>query len=108
MEPGHQRRVGPRANLQVDVGARRDLATSRIDDDELQSAAPCFGERSRAVVDREARDVAALHRNQRIRTDEHPHVGVLEPLHPPGPGSESSVRDDLRGLIDRDRRELLV
>ncbi len=75
-----QRDVGAGDELEVKVGVGGDLGATRIDDDELQAALPRLLEPAQPVVHREAGEIAALHRHQRIRSREEPHVGVFEPL----------------------------
>ena len=103
-----QRGVGPRNQLQVEVGVRGHLAPARVDDDQPQTTRPRFLEPSHRVVHREAGEVTALERDERVRPREQPHVAVLEPLTPAAPLPEPRLRDPFRGLVDRHRRIAVV
>ena len=103
-----QRDVGAGDELEVKVGMGGDLRSPRIDDDQLQTSLPCLLEPAQAVVHRETGEVATLHRHQRVRSHEEPHVGVFEPLAAGCPGSEARGGDPFRRLVDRHRGEALV
>ena len=103
-QPAVEHRIRPGDQLEVEVRARRRLGPPRVDHDQLQPAPAGVAQRARGVVDREAGEVAALQRDQRVGAGQQPDVGVLEALAAAEPAPEPALGDPLRRLVDRHRR----
>ena len=86
-----------RLRLQVDVGLRRGLVPAGIDHDQLEAALlgvvqplPRIGLRQ-----------SGGDRDQRVRADDHAHVGGGRTLVQGHPDAHEALRDRLAGLVDR-------
>ena len=93
--------AGP--DLQMEVRAPGQLGAARIHADELQAALPGVVETlDRVGAGRRAGQGEA--RDERIAADRERHVGAGERVPATAPDAVSRHRDDLGGLIDRERR----
>ena len=100
--PGEQCRVLAGADLQVDVGERRQLGAARVDDDQLHALGLAATHDHERVGALQAAD-RTVRRHHRVVADRHVDVGVGEVVVARLPTPESERGQPLRRLIDGDR-----
>ena len=100
-DPGEHRGIVSGSRLDVERRALRGLAAARVDHDELETAG--LGALEAASGIRVGN--AAGDRDERIRTDQHPDVGLVEGVAAGEPLTVGGGGGLLAGLVDRAARE---
>ena len=99
---GEQRRVLARADLQVDVGERREFGAARIDHDQLHAVGLAAAHHHEWVGALQPAD-RGVRRHHRVVADRHVDVGVGEALVARLPATEAEPGEALGRLVDGDR-----